>query len=388
MRLKRSLRACLFLFVSHFLFLPSLHAEPQVRVLVAEGQKMLKINIRGVYQIRILPSMQLAKKGKGLIDAWFVPTPNGIRVGREEWVCRGMRIEPLQDRDLVLGSSRFRGALTLLKDKSHLFYAVNSLGVESYLYGVLHHEVAAWWPMEALKAQAIAARSYALYQATVSQRAEYDLKSGTSSQVYGGSTTERFRTKRAVDLTAGKILLYQGKVFPAYFHATCAGLTANAAELWKISLPPIAGGVHCSYCRISTHYNWEARVPLAEIEGKFNKYGRPVGQILKIEIISQTPSRRVGSLRVTGTAGEAVVAAKDFRVWIGGDKLRSTSFTVQIQEDRVSFHGKGWGHGVGFCQWGALGQALLGKTYESILGLYYPSSQIAKYSSPPDGRQV
>ena len=338
------------------------------------------MNIRGQYQIRVLPNLQVAKKGKGLSNAWVVPTPKGIRIGREEWVCRGMRIEPREDRDLVVGQSSFRGAVTLLKDKNNLLYAINSLGIESYLYGVLHHEVAAWWPMEALKAQAIAARSYALYQAEVNKKAEYDLKSSTSSQVYGGSTTERYRTKRAVNLTRNRVLFYQGSVLPAYFHATCAGMTAGAGELWNTNLAPLAGGVRCNYCRISPHYNWEARVPLVEIEAKLNQYNRPIGQVLKVEVITQTPSHRVGSLRLTGTRGEATVAAKDFRVWVGGERMRSTMFTVEMIEDRVFFHGKGWGHGVGLCQWGALGQSLLGKTYQNILEFYYPGAQILSYN--------
>ena len=327
MRSSNFFRTGTFLFLFSLILAAPLRAETQVRVLVIEGQKMLKVNVRGEYVIRVLPTMQIAKKGTGLKDAWFVPTAAGMRLGREEWACRGMSIEPAQDRDLVVGPSRFRGSISFLKDKSNLLYAVNSLGVEKYLYGVLHHEVAPWWPMEALKAQAVAARGYALYQVLVSKSLDYDLKNSTSSQVYGGSTTERFRTNRAVDLTAGMALAYQGKIFPAYFHATCAGVTAAAGELWKIDLPPLAGGVKCDYCKISPHYNWEARVSAAEIEAKLNKYGRPIGQVLKVAVISQTPSHRVGSLRITGTGGEAVIAAKDFRVWVGGNNMRSTAFT-------------------------------------------------------------
>ncbi len=361
--------------------LPEAAAETSVRVLVAEGQKMLKVNVRGEYVVRVLPTMQIAKKGKGLVNAWFVPTEKGVRIGKEEWACRGVRIEPLEDRDLVIGQSRFRGSVALLKDKNRLFYAINTLGIEKYLYGVLHHEVAAWWPMDALKAQAVAARTYALYQVSVSKNAEYDVKSGTSSQVYGGSTTERFRANRAVNLTKGMVLTHQGKVFPGYFHATCAGKTAAAKELWSIDVPPLAGGVRCDYCRISPHFNWEARVATADIEGKLNKNGRSIGQVLKIAVITQTPSGRAGRLRISGTSGEAVIAAKDFRVWIGGDKMRSTFFSLELRDDMVYFHGKGWGHGVGLCQWGTLGQSLLGKTYQDILKFYYPSAEIASISA-------
>ncbi len=347
-----------------------------VRVLVAQDRTYLPITVKDKYAIRLLPSLKVVRIGQAMARERLVPTPKGFRLGSQEWEASGIVIEPKKDRDLYLDSSRFRGIALIYKQPNGLLYAVNRLSIEHYLYGVLHHEVAPWWPMEALKAQAIAARTYAFYQAQVSKANDYDVKSSTSSQVYGGSTTERYRTKKAVDHTAGQILTYQGKAFPAYFHATCAGITAAAKELWNIDLPPISGGTKCNYCRISPHYYWQAMVPLSVIEAKLKENGRPVGQIIKIEPVSRTPSNRVGSLKITGTAQEAVIAAKDFRIWVGGDLMKSTDFAVTIKEDLAEFHGKGWGHGVGLCQWGALGQALLGKSCKDILNFYYPQSTI------------
>ncbi len=352
-----------------------------IRVLIEEDQKLVRLEAGGPYRIELLPSLKTVQKGKKLPATPVSPTPQGIRLGTEEWAAQGIRIEPEEDRTLVLDQTRFRGSLQIMKDKNQSLYAVNRLDIESYLYGVLQHEVAHWWPMEALMAQAIAARTYALYQSQVSRGAEFDVKSTTHSQVYGGSNVERYRAKKAVDRTHGLVLTYQGKLFPAYFHATCAGQTAGAKELWKIDVPPLAGGVRCGYCRISPHFFWEAKVPLAEIEEKLNVNGRGLGQLLSIEEITQTPSSRVGSLRLTGTSGEAVVAAKDFRIWVGGDRMRSTNFTVKINDDVAEFHGKGWGHGVGLCQWGTLGQAMLGRRHEEILKFYYPGSEIKDYGS-------
>ncbi len=355
---------------------PSQKNFPPIRVLVAENRTYLGITVKGAYVIRLLPSLQLVKEGKNIQGTRLIPTVNGFRLGAEEWACRGILIQPVRDRDLYLDDSRFRGTISIWKAKNRLMFAINKLDIEKYLYGVLHHEVAPWWPMEALKAQAVAARTYATYQAQVSKANEYDVKSSTSSQVYGGSTTERYRSKKAVDRTAGQILTYEGKVFPGYFHATCAGVTAGADELWDIHLPPIAGGAKCNYCRISPHYYWQAKVPLSVIEEKLKTNNRPIGQILKLEPITQTPSGRVGSLKITGTLQETVIAAKDFRVWVGGDTMKSTTFVVEIKEDFAEFHGKGWGHGVGLCQWGALGQSLLGRTYQDILKFYYPGAVI------------
>ena len=118
-------------------------------------------------------------------------------------------------------------------------------------------------------------------------------------------------------------------------------------------------------------------MPLSEIEQKLNSSGHPVGQILKMEIVTQTPSHRAGTLKITGTQQEDIIAAKDLRILIGGDKIRSTAFTVIVKEDQAQFTGKGWGHGVGLCQWGALGQALLGHPYRDILKFYYPGAEIS-----------
>ena len=378
MKFKKLILAFFIVFITYWnqIGYTTPEAALKVRVLVNDNNTKLNLLVQGPFVIKLFPSGQVVKKSAAPAKLLILPSPAGIRIGKEEWTSRGISIEPLKDRTLFLESTRFRGSLQILKDPKGLLDAVNTLDVEGYLYGVLHHEVAHWWPMEALKAQAVAARTYALYQVAVSKAQDFDLKSGTSSQMYGGSTVERFRTKKAVNETRGQILTYQGKIFPAYFHATCAGTTAGADELWQIKLPPLAGGVNCNYCLLSPHHDWQAKIALSEIEEKLNSVGRPVGQILKIEVISQTPSHRAGSLRITGTQTESVIAAKDFRVLAGGDRIRSTNFTVTIKDDQASFVGKGWGHGVGLCQWGALGQALTGRTYHEILNFYYPGADI------------
>ncbi len=359
----------------------SLANEPEIRVLIAEGRKSATLTVKGEYTVKSLPALKLLHTGKRMEKTALTPTKKGIKLGSSEWPVSGVRIESEGERDLFLDKARFRGSFDIQKDGSGSLSIVNRLNIESYLYGVLPHEVAAWWPMEALKAQAIAARTYALYQMQVSKNNPYDVKNTTSSQVYGGSTSERYRTKLATNQTAGKVLTYLGKVFPAYFHATCGGTQAGAQELWKINLLPIGGGAKCTFCRISPHYYWEAKIPFAEIEEKLNANKRSVGQLLNIEAVTQTPSGRAGSLKFTGNMGEAVIAAKDFRIWVGGNRIRSTAFSIEVSEDAALFHGRGWGHGVGLCQWGSLGQALLGRHYKDILNLYYPQAKIENYEA-------
>ena len=364
--------------IAGFLFLGSGQAlaKEEVRVLVLEDVKTITVSVSGDYTIKLLPSQNIFKKGHGLVYLPIAGSKNGILIDGVAVPTRGIRVEPVLDRDLFLNEYQFRGSLDILKNEKDDLAVVNGLDMESYLYGVLPHEVASWWPLQALKAQSVAARTYARYEMSKRKKYDYDLKSDTSSQVYKGSGREKERTNRAVNQTAGKVLTYEGKLFPTYFHATCGGQTAAAQELWDIELPPLAGGQKCSYCRISPHFDWKSKLPLAAIEQIMIQNKRPVGQILGLEIITQTPSGRAGSIRVKGTTGVFIMAAKDFRIWVGGNNLRSTNFTVSIKDDEAIFVGKGWGHGVGLCQWGALGQALLGKSYQEILTYYYPGSKI------------
>jgi stage II sporulation protein D len=382
MRPAAALRAAIPVFALLAFFVPACVAAPadtpEVRVLVADAQPSLRLSVKGRYVVRALPSMQVLRQGSDLSGETASFSAGAIRLGKDAWTVQGVRIEQERERDLLLNKSRFRGSLDLVPAPGGKISAINRLDVESYLYGVLNYEVSAWWPMEALKAQAIAARTYALYQASVSVRAPYDLKSGTSSQVYGGSSRERARTRSAVDETRGTVLVYEGKLFPGYFHATCGGQTAAADELWKISLRPLGGRVLCGFCKFSPHFHWTAAVPLADVEDKLKKAGRPVGQVLDVRPVTQTPSARVGSLKITGTSSEAVIAAKDFRVWLGGDRLRSTAFETRVEDDTAKFTGRGWGHGVGLCQWGTLGQALLGRKHWEILRFYYRDSSLSR----------
>lgn len=351
-----------------------------VRVLITEDRwTALTVAVKGDYRILSMPEGKLLKQGTGLPKSKIQTDRAGIRFNKQVLAAKGLRIVPAKDGDLYVEGRRFRGSMDILRASNGGLYAINRLDLEGYLCGVLHHEVGVWWPAEALKAQAVAARTYALYQIRVSRGREYDVYSGTRSQVYGGSTNERRRTNQAVMDTRGQVLTHTGRVFPAYFHATCAGRTAGARELWSIDLEPIGGGVECGYCRYSPHFNWKITLPLSDLEEKLAQHDRPVGRILTIEPVTQTPSGRVGRIRFTGTEGEAEVAAKDFRVWVGGDKIRSTSFQLTLKDDRIQIEGRGWGHGVGMCQWGALGQALMGRKYREMLSFYYPGSTLSDY---------
>ena len=248
--------------------------------------------------------------------------------------------------------------------------------MEDYLYGVLSQEVSHRWSMESLKAQAIAARTFALYQKAQNKLQSYDLRSDIYSQVYGGMNPERWATTKAVSVTKDKVLIFNGKVFPTYYHATCAGHTEDASNLWNINLGPLKG-VACDFCKRSPHYYWSKEISLWALQDKLKSSGYTISKILSVTLLSQNPSRRVEKIEIKDEAGVAIImTAKDFRQMLGPNELRSTRFESSIKWNKLMVKGSGWGHGAGMCQWGAYGMARKGKKADEILKYYYPGAEI------------
>lgn len=223
--------------------------------------------------------------------------------------------------------------------------------------------------------QAIVSRTYAVYEMQENKAKDFDMTSDIYSQVYGGSTSERFRTNRAVDETKDQIITYQGKAIPAYFHACCGGHTEDASILWKINLPPLKG-VPCGFCKESPHFNWHYVLTFGEIQEKLADAGYKIKNIKDIVVMGHDKSGRVTSLNLIAKNKELKISAKDFRNAIGPNIIKSTNFTASIVKDDVIFEGLGWGHGVGLCQWGAYFMAKQDYTAEVILRYYYPGTNV------------
>lgn len=282
------------------------------------------------------------------------------------------------DGNTYINGRRFRGSVDIIKKDNGKQMAINRLGLDDYLYGVLYHEVSHRWPIEVLKAQAIAARTFALYQVRQNKSQPYDLRSDIYSQVYGGRTSEKWSTTRAVNLTKGKVLKYNGGIFPSYYHATCAGHTEDASNLWNIDMPPLKG-VPCDFCKDSPHYRWTKDIPLQAVRDKLIGNGHTIGAIAAISVLSKNASGRADKLEIKDEAGASVVlTGKDFRQMIGPNEIRSTKFDISVKDGTLGIYGLGWGHGVGMCQWGAFGMARKGKKADEILKYYYPGAEIER----------
>jgi len=350
-----------------------------IRVALLQGKAQAVIAVVGTYEMTDAATGVLLEKGRNLRACAVTATAGGIRIGAREWPRQRLFVKVRRKGGLHVNKRPYRGDLLIAKDKDGGLLLVNEVDIESYLKGVVVHEISPKWPLAALKAQAVAARTYAYYQRQVMKEKLYDVTADVSSQVYGGCKAEKGRTNRAVKFTAGKVLTYDGQVFPAYFHATCGGMTENAAELWKIDIEPLAGGRLCSFCSRSPHYFWKKIVDMKALREKLGGRYTLKAEPAALAVKERNPTGRVRTLLIKDKAGRTMeISAKDFRQLMGPDVVRSTNFTIAVEQGKVVLSGKGWGHGVGLCQWGAFAMANEGYTYEKILRFYYPGATLQR----------
>jgi len=347
----------------------------KIRVAIADNADELNLSIKGPYEIRTLETEELLEEGRTFLNIKVSPFSHGIDFGKKKFKIYAIHIVPQRQPAIYLGKRLYRGSLQIIKTEEGLLRAINIIDLEDYLKGVLFHEVSHRWPMEAIKAQAIASRTFALYQAQQNNHQYYYLKADVSSQVYGGVYAERYRTNKAVSETRGDVLVWKGGLLPAFFHATCGGHTEYAGRLWKVNAKPLKG-IRCVYCKNSPHFFWERDVALTTIEKRLNEAGYDISGIISIKIKGRNPSGRATQLVLKGKGERIRISAKDFRHILGSRITRSTNFTVTIIGKNAHFQGKGWGHGVGLCQWGAFSMAKKGMTADEILEYYYPGAKV------------
>jgi stage II sporulation protein D len=377
LKLKRAIIKTVFLpFVFCSLFSVCYAQPPKfIRVLILPEATSLRLKIIGAYEVIDLLQNKVFYRGEDL-KATVTLYKNKLLLGSTGTYSPKVLIKTENPEALVINGQRFRGDLAFIKKEKGEFSVINYIDIEDYIKGILYHEASHYWPMEALKAQALVCRTYALYQRQSSASLDYDVTKDIYSQVYGGRSAERQRTSKAVQQTKGLVLTFQEKIFPTYFHATCAGHTEDASALWDINLLPLKG-IACKFCRQSPHFKWHCVLTLAEIKEKLSHAGHKISRISDIVISSRDNSGRVLDLKIVTDKKEKKISAKDFRNIIGPNIIRSTNFTVEVINGDGVFEGLGWGHGVGLCQWGAYFMAKEGYSAEEILRYYYPGAKLS-----------
>jgi stage II sporulation protein D len=307
-----------------------------------------------------------------------------------------------EDATLSVNGRRYRGDLTVVLADSGL-RVVNRLEVEAYLRGVVPRELGVRGASDraALEAQAVAARSYAVTRLGNPSR-PFDVTATTSDQVYGGAEAENPIADAAVAATAGLVLMFDGRVASAPYHSTCGGSTAAPDEIWQSRSEPYLQrvsdripGTDRFYCDIAPRFRWERSWRADSLSAIVDRYVRayaaippePIGSIRSVVVDGRTPSGRVAALWIETDRGRYRLRANDIRYVLrsaGGELLNSTYFSAEMVSSpdgrlsRLTIRGLGYGHGVGMCQWGAIGRARAGQDFRTILRTYYPGTAVAR----------
>ena len=343
-------------------------------------------------------------------------------------------------KPLLVNHKNYRGAITaVLNSDKKTLNIVNVLPLESYLYGVVAKEIIPLWPDEAIKAQTVAARSFALYQINNAAYPNFDIKANEMGQVYGGIGAEHANTNKIIDATRGMVAVYDGQPIQAFFHSTSGGYTESSANVWGKAVPYLQAVK--DYDQDSPNFSWEKTFTRDELQRILAQAGYKTGPLEGIRLSARKEAPMHTSDRgISGRVKQVTFKGKTASVTLDGTKVRSllgldsTLFDIyvginrpdyievpilnqygmeigkkkipiktsdkgknlytgsvgdlrllsDVKEEKIFISGNGWGHGLGMSQWGARGMALAAAAkgeknyYKKILEHYYTGIQVKK----------
>ena len=325
--------------------------------------------------------------------------PDGLT---STWQSGGLVARSASSALVAYNGKHYRGEL-LFVPKDTGIVVVNRVRMDDYLRGVVPLEIGTRDSRDsaAVQAQAVTARSYAYVHIAAGSSRPYDVTASVSDQLYGGADAETAVSNAAVASTRGLVLQYGGRVVNAPYHSACGGSTAGADEIWRSAAEPYLQrvsdeipGTGRYYCDIGPRFRWTRTIDGATLREDIVRYlasytrtpGGYPGTPRDVEVDTRTPSGRVGTLKIATDRGNYVLRGNDVRYVLrsaDGEILNSTNFTVETTPApdgsiaRVVMRGTGYGHGVGMCQWGAIGRARAGQDFREILRTYYPGTTVA-----------
>ncbi|UOG59636.1 SpoIID/LytB domain-containing protein [Leptospira noguchii] len=280
-----------------------------------------------------------------------------------------------QNTSIEFKSHKVRGSIHIIPQNQGPALVINVLPLEEYLLAVVPSEVPYSWPMEALKAQAICARTYAVREILNKKNTLYDVEATTNSQVYGGIEKEHPFTTKAVQDTTGVMAVFEENPIQAFFHSNSGGKTETPENIWGGKKIPYLSTVSSDFDRAGENFYWKEIVSQDLINSKFSNL--KLGEIQSIQVLSRTSSGRVDLMELNGTEGTSRIRGKEFRQTLGAP-VRSLRFGIQKESNGFLIKGMGSGHGVGLSQWGSFGMAKENYNYIEILRYYYPGTDLAR----------
>lgn len=365
--------------------------SPLIRVNVTPSSgETVQIGVDGEFQILPVESSRVIGRGKRLERAAVTATATGIRIGKNLYPVSRLEIVPEKSPSVWVGRHQYRGTVRLFRRSGGSIVAVNVLPLEDYLASVVDSEMPVKFPTAARQAQALVARTYALYQMQASaDHPFFDVHATTQSQTYLGyqyrdQTNRRLageshNSREIVNRTRGMVCTYRGRIFCTYYSAVCGGRTTAGKNVFSDAAPPLQS-VECQWCRDAQRYRWKVDYAKSEVESRltqhFHSRVHPFGTLQTILPIQDSTETGNAAFDVGDGRYRYRVSSKELRRILPSSNLYSPNFSIHMSADRLIIEGRGHGHGVGLCQWGARGLALAGRNALQIIQYYYPGSNV------------
>lgn len=369
---------------------------PDIRVLIDDNQKEALVSVSGKYEIYNTQDTENSRpkgSGEGPVVVSITAAKEGIKLGKTLTAYDRILIKPLENSILKLNGINYGSDLFFIKqpdskESQPRLRIIADIDIEEYLVGVVPSEMPSYWPVEALRAQAICARSYAFYKIKTRGHLDYDVKRTVASQVWNPSHKGSPVINMVVNSTKGIVLTDNWRLFPAYFSAECGGETKDGVNVFiSRHISPLTG-VDCPYCKTEAR-EWQVELPLKELEKYLKGSGRNIGNIRSIKALDNLRRSRENMGRVydviiyhDATIGMLTMPALHFRALLNNNlkdtKVKSTFFDLSIKDGILYIKGKGNGHGVGMCQYGARHLAKNNYGYKDILNYYYSGNTLVK----------
>ncbi len=337
-------------------------ADPRMRVLLFEGRDEIAVSdprtTRAIDRVSVAPGQGLRVNGGPVVRVWRLSgSPGPVEV-------EGVPV---------------RGGLEVVAsggpDRPPGLMVINDVPLELYLAGSLAREMYGSWGPEALQAQAVASRTYALQQREARRDEPWHVSAGTQSQVYAGIDAEAPAVWAALAATRGEVLAYEGSPILAVFHSSSGGRTASAEEVWGQARDYLVSVEVVDEWDSPDSY-WRAPVSRTTLGRATAAVAEDVGEIVRVRVAKRSESGRATRIELVGERGTVSLAARQLRSALGESILKSTLFEVREDEGGFVFVGAGSGHGVGMSQWGARAMARRGDDYRTILSAFYPGTTI------------
>lgn len=291
------------------------------------------------------------------------------------------RLVPSAGARIRVGSNWYRGTMILRLDPGQTVTVVEVASVEEYLEGVLPHEMDPDWPLEALKAQAVVARTFTYANMGKFRKDGFDLTADTRSQVYRGTSLVNENVRAAVRQTRGEVLGWQGKLLRVFYHACCGGATTDPAAAWggEAEVVRPLRGVRDPWCAASPHMKWTAYFAWAELTAAVSERHMLPSPLKSLRIGARDAAGYVRTFLAKAGRETVEIKASELRGALGAGEMKSVRIkSVSQLKKGIEFFGAGSGHGVGLCQWGARLQAEKGRGYAQILSFYFPGAELSE----------